>query len=457
MEITPLKRSMKTTGVLLIILSAITPASSVFIIAPTVMQQAGTGAFISFMIAAVIGIFTAQVYAELSSAFPLTGGEYAIVGRILGPFWGFIVLGVNLISLIFMLSALSLGIATYLQPLFPHVPTIAAGVAAIVATTFLGVLNIRTNAVITGAFLILEMLALIVLTWLGFANISRPLTEFLTHPVFLNSSGALQPTSLSLIGLATAVAVWAYNGYGNTVYLGEETHDAPKRMARIIIWSLIITVIAEAVPVTAVLLGAPDLAGLLGSKNMLPDFIIARGGMQLNILVSLGVALAIINANVATILITARQLYSTGRDHVWPHWINHALTRIHKKYHSPWIATLVCGALSVAACFLDMQLLFVIIGSSLVFIYGALCVAVLVGRRKGSTDHGHYRMPWYPLPPILALIAMFYTVFANYLDAEVGRPSLWATLGMMVLSGLYYRFYLRRRGEWILHAPEEEK
>src|ERR1700687_5010056 len=57
-----LKRSMKLLGTLLITVSAITPASSVFIIAPGVIQQAGSGAFLAFVAAAVVGIFMAYVY-----------------------------------------------------------------------------------------------------------------------------------------------------------------------------------------------------------------------------------------------------------------------------------------------------------------------------------------------------------------------------------------------------------
>ena len=45
----------------------------------------------------------------------LTGGEYAIVGRILGPAWGFITLGVNLITITLMYAAISLGLAAYLK------------------------------------------------------------------------------------------------------------------------------------------------------------------------------------------------------------------------------------------------------------------------------------------------------------------------------------------------------
>ncbi|MDR3449837.1 MAG: APC family permease [Alphaproteobacteria bacterium] len=451
-----LDRSMKMMGVLLITLSLITPASSVFIIAPGVVQQAGTGAIISFAAAALLGFATALVYAELSSAYPLTGGEYAIVGHVLGPFWGFVTLGVNLITLVFMYAGISLGLSVYLQPIFPGASPVTVAIANIVLTTLLGILNIRTNALITGAFLVIEMLALATLSYLGFSHAVRPIGEFFASPMHLGTSGALEPAGIGLIALATSVAMWAYNGYGNAVYLGEETHDAPKQIAHSILWALAITIIAEAVPVTAVLMGAPDLKATLASPNMLSDFITGVGGRTLNDLVSLGIALAILNANIAMVVMVARQFFSTGRDKVWTPSINRAMMRIHPKYKSPWVSTLLCGALAIAACALKASVLFVIIGSSLVFIYGILCVAVIAGRRNKTTRHAAYRMPLYPLAPVAALLAMGYIIYADWLDADTGRPSLYVTVGMCVLSAGYYFFVLRRRGNWKLHDPHNK-
>src|SRR5271163_2748239 len=105
-----LNRSMKMLGNMLITVSVITPASSIFIIAPGVVHQAGSGAFLSFAAAAIVCICTAFVYAELSSAYPLAGGEYAIIGRVLGPFPGFIALGLNFVTLVLMVSEIALGI-----------------------------------------------------------------------------------------------------------------------------------------------------------------------------------------------------------------------------------------------------------------------------------------------------------------------------------------------------------
>ncbi len=230
-------------------------------------------------------------------------------------------------------------------------------------------------------------------------------------------------------------------------------HDARKNIGRTIMWALFIAVAAEIIPITAILLGAPDLKTLFASQNMLSDFIVVRGGHNLMVVVSLGVALAILNANIAIVLMLARQFYSSGRDHVWPRFLNHALTRIHTRFHSPWVATLICGVLAIGACFIDLNVLLVMVGTGLVVIYGSLCVAVIVGRRNGKTKRAHYRMPLYPLPPVAGLLALGYVIYANYLDEAVGRPSLWAALAMIIVSAAYYLLVLRRRGGWKLRGP----
>jgi amino acid transporter len=133
---------------------------------------------------------------------------------------------------------------------------------------------------------------------------------------------------------------------------------------------------------------------------------------------------------------------------------NHHLSRVHTRFHSPWVATLVCGVLASFACFIDMNLLLVITGSALVVIYALLCVAAIVGRRKGMTAKKKlYRMPLYPLPPIAALLMLGYVIYANYLDEAIGRPSLVATLGMILISTGYYFLALRRKGKWVLTGP----
>lgn len=450
-----LKRGMKMIGVLLITLSAVSPASSVFIIVPGILGTSGSGAFLSMCLGAIVGVFMSLVYAELGSAYPLSGGEYAIVGRVMGPFAGFIVLGVNLVGSVLIPAVFALGVSSYLTAIDPTIPEIPTAIGTIILTTILAVLNIKTNALVTGIFLSIEILAMIVLVALGFLHVSRPITDIIMHPVVLSGTSLIS-APISMIGMATSVAIFAYNGYGSAVYFGEETPDAKRHIARAVLWALVITVISELLPLTAVLMGAPDLKAFLGSSNMFGDFIAARGGNVLGTAISLGIALAIFNAVIACILVAARFTFSTGRDNVWPAPVSRALALTHSRFHSPWVATLVCGVLAALACLVNENVLFVVTGTGIIVVYAALCLAVLVGRRRGTIAHGHYRMPFFPLAPIAALLMMVYVVYTNWLDPVIGRPSLITTVAIIILSAGYYALVLRRRGVWVLEGPKED-
>ncbi|MFX5476488.1 amino acid permease, partial [Acinetobacter baumannii] len=69
---------------LFLTLSVTSPASSVFVIVPGMLHAAGTGAVWAMLIAALVCVATGFIYAELSSAWPVAGGEYVAVARTLG-------------------------------------------------------------------------------------------------------------------------------------------------------------------------------------------------------------------------------------------------------------------------------------------------------------------------------------------------------------------------------------
>ncbi len=447
-------RSMKMLGCMLITLSSVTPASSVFIVVPGVVEQAGSGAFLCFLLAGLVSFFTALVYAELGSAFPFAGGEYAIIGRILGPFAGFIIMGVNLIVLVLGIAVVAIGFGAYVQTIFPWAPTKIGALACIAVTSLCAVLNVRTNALITGVFLALELLALIVVAVLGFAHPARPWTALVWHPVYAHA-GHIAAMPLGAVGLATSIAIFAFYGFGSAIYLGEEVKNAPRSVAGAVIWALVIGVVSQALPLAAALHSAPNLLAMFTSETMFGDFVRVRGGAGLGAVVNLSVALAILNANIAIVVLGSRMIFSSGRDRVWSDGLNRFLTLMHARHGSPWAATLVTGVLAGVLCFVDFNLLLVMSGTAIVVVYASLCVAVIVGRRNGSTSHGVYRMPFFPWPPLLALVALLYFIFTNMTDPKTGAISLVAMIAIVVVSALYYALLVKRRGAWVLKQPSD--
>jgi len=449
-------RSMQMIGCLLITLSCVTPASTVFIVMPELVQQTGSAALICALAGGAISLLVAFVYAELGSAFPLTGGEYAMVGRTMGPLAGFLILGLNLVVLMMGIAVIALGLGTYVQVLLPGTSALADALICLGLTTVCALLSVRTNALITGAFLALEILALAVVSILGFADPVHGLSWFTTDLVVVNAAGLFEPVSTSDFGLGISAAIFAFYGFGSAVYLGEETHGAPRHIARAILWALAIAVVSITFPLAAMLIGAPRDAGLLSSDTMFADFVLGRGGPTLALAMNLTVALAIINAAIAIVILASRMLYSTGRDKVWPGFVNDALAKIDPRHKSPWVATLATGALAGLLCLVKFEMLLVASGTALMVVYGSLCVAVLAGRRNGSTAHAEYRMPFFPWPPILALAAFAYVIVSNITDPETGQASFIATAVLLAASALYYLLVLRRRGEWVLRGPDDE-
>lgn len=79
-----LERGLSTTGSVILTLSDITPAGSLLIVGIAVVALAGTGSVIAHLAGAGIAVMVALCMAELGSLFPIAGGVYSIVARVLG-------------------------------------------------------------------------------------------------------------------------------------------------------------------------------------------------------------------------------------------------------------------------------------------------------------------------------------------------------------------------------------
>ncbi|MFI0464154.1 APC family permease [Saccharopolyspora sp. 5N102] len=451
-----LSRSLTFRENILITLSAVTPASSVFIIVPSVIQGVAGASAVVFAVAALVGVAVALCYAELSSAFPITGGEYAFVARTVGKSTGFALYLLTIVSGILILGVIASGTGEYLGVVWSALDGRWVGIAVIVVTGLIAVLGIRTNAWVTGIFLVLELLALAVLAVLGFVHVTQPVSVLWTAQG-AGPGGTLTAASAGLVVSYTAIAIFAYNGYGTAVYYAEETRQATRTIGRAILWSLAITVVAEFVPLVAVLLGTPSMPELVNADSPMNYFLLARGGPVVNTIVSLGIAIAVINAVIAIMLQLGRSLYSAARDRSWPDAISGPLAWVHPRLRTPVAATLTVAALGTLAYWLlPFQVLLLGSGASLVITYVLVGLAALVGRIRGRTRRAAYRMPGWPLPPLLLLATMVVVVYENLVSDWVPVS---ITLAILAIGYVYYYGYIhpRREDRWTLPDPVDEE
>ncbi|MFI1379470.1 APC family permease [Embleya sp. NPDC020886] len=446
-----LSRSLGLRENMFITLSSVTPASSVFIIMPSVISGLGGAAALAFALAAVAGMLMAFCYAELSSAFPITGGEYAFAARTLGRSTGFALFALGLLAGVLTVAVIALGTGDYLGVVWGSLGGKEAGLAVIAPASLVSVLGIRTNAWVTGIFLAVELAAIAVLAWLGLVHVEQPISTLWT-PHELGQGDVPVGASAGLVASFAATALFAYNGYGTAVYFAEETRQVSS-IGKVVMWSLGITVVAECLPLVAVLLGTPSMSALVAAPSPMNYFLLERGGDTVNTVVSLGIAIAIVNAVIAIMLQIGRLLYSSARDRAWPDVIGRPLAAVHPRLRTPVQATLIMGAASIVVAWLvPLDTLILATGANLVVLYIFVAVSALYGRISGATAHATYRMPAWPWVPLGVIGVMTYVLYES-IDAD------WRPVGIavaMVAAGyLYYYAYLhpRREHRWTLLDP----
>lgn len=253
-----LSRELSIRQNILITLSAVTPASSVFIIVPAVLLSLGGASVLAMALAAFAAMFVGMCYAELSTRYPISGGEYTWAARILGKPLGFGVMLLTLVSGVLIIPVIGLGTGMYLGVAFSGLSGNNVGLIVMALCTIVAALRIKTNAWVTGIFLGIELLAVVVLIFLGIIHVSRPISSFWT-PAAISSTGTLEAVSWGLVISLLAVALFAYNGYGQAVYYAEETKNASSKMGKAIMIALLVTVLVEILPLMAVVIGTGSL------------------------------------------------------------------------------------------------------------------------------------------------------------------------------------------------------
>ena len=438
-----LARSLGVGGNVLITLSSISPASSVFILGGAALSSFGTGVFWAFAIAGVVSILIAFCYADLASSYPVAGGDYSLVTRALGPSFGMATFFVNLISLPLILAVFGLGVADYLGVAIKGLSPVETGIAVVALATITACFNIRTNAWLTGVFLFIEFAALGLLTVLGLVHVERSPLTLLSLQFLDPSTNSMAPLTIAGLVIAVTQGIFAYNGYGGAVYFSEETKNATKAIAKAVLWSAIITIGAEIIPLAAIILGASSLKDLFGAALPVEAFLSDRSGSVISTIVLLAIALAIVNAIIAIALQAGRLLYTAARDNAMPAAIARPLSRVTRRSHVPVIATATMGAIGVLACLIPIDVLLTATGSTLAFTYLFIAVAALTNRRKPKPA-GAYTMPLWPLPPALAVVALGGIFVISFAD-----PAQWTSLaisvGLVATGFVYYALYLRPR------------
>jgi amino acid transporter len=128
-----------------------------------------------------------------------------------------------------------------------------------------------------------------------------------------------------------------------------------------------------------------------------------------------------------------RVFYSMSRDGLLPK----TLARVHPKYKTPWINTLIVGVLvSLAAAVFDINALGDLTSVGTLVAFGLVCFSVLWLRYKRPDLPRHFKVPLFPVLPLGGVAICFWLAWDGAND-EIRRWFGWFLLGAVVVYFAY--------------------
>jgi amino acid transporter len=295
---------------------------------------------LAYLLGLVGMFFTAMSYASMSRAFPMAGSVYSYVGRGLHATAGFFSGWLILLDYILVPALLYIFSAVALRPLLPQVPQWIWLVGFVGFNAIVNLLGIQLSARLYRYMLFIELitLALFIIAGLIALHSGVGAKGLTLKPVY--DPGVF---SLSTVAGATSIAVLSFLGFDGISTLAEESTGDQHTVGRATLLSLLM-VGALFIVQTWI---ATDLAqGMRFSSPETAFYEIAQraGGSWLRVIVLGAVVLAsgIANAMAAQSAV-ARILFAMARDGKLPS----VLAKVHPKYQTPYVSTLVVGAVSL--------------------------------------------------------------------------------------------------------------
>ncbi|RWS23101.1 large neutral amino acids transporter small subunit 2-like protein [Leptotrombidium deliense] len=215
--------------------------SGIFVSPKGVLQEAGSIglAIIIWIISGLLSTVGALCYAELGTAIPKSGGDYAYIAEAFGPLPAFLFLWVSMFIIIPASNAITgLTFANYiLQPLFPNCtpPENAVRIIAallIVFLTFINCVNVKWANKIQNIFTAAKVLALLIIIYVGIVAL------FNGKPLKYKNAFIGTTSSPGHIALAFYSGLYSYGGWNSLNFVTEELRNPFRNLPRAIYISM---------------------------------------------------------------------------------------------------------------------------------------------------------------------------------------------------------------------------
>jgi APA family basic amino acid/polyamine antiporter len=381
-------------------------------------------------VAGILSLFGALVCAELSAAFPRTGGVYVFLRETLSPacgfLWGWAMFWSAHSGII---AASSVVLARYVAFFVPMggwgIRFTAMG--AILLLSLVNCLGVRRGSLLQTTVTLAKVAVVVVL--LAMVFLSRT-------PAAIGSPAA-PVASFRQFALGVSAALFAFGGWHMVTYTAGETRDPQKTIPRaLLIGSLLVT--ACYVALNAAYLHLLPVARVVSSTRVAADAAQVMAGLRGAAAISALVILSATGVLNGVILAGPRTYFAMAGDGLAFRW----MARIHPRFHTPH-ATIALQA--VWSCVLVATGTYRALFTRVVYTEWLFFALMGIGLYRLRARPGYrpgYRMWGYSWVPALfiaaSLVVAVNQVAADPLQAATG-------LALVVLGLPVYYLWMRAR------------
>lgn len=430
-----LRRTLSTWDLTLLVFGNVI-GSGIFIVPSVVLRQSGSVnvALSVWLVAGALSLFGALAYAELGAMDTGAGGLYSFIRDAFGQFAAFL-FGWTMFFGIGggAIAALTVAATAYLQQ-FVAMSGIASKALAVLLIAIIGLITIRgirESATVQnwGALVKLGAVVVMSVVLVAFGSGGAPLPP----PV-------AAPTTLGLVsaaGTAMISVLWAYEGWQFVTFSAGEAKD-PRQSLPLAIGTGTAGIVTIYLLANFGYLSALGASGVAASERVAADAMTAVVGAWAGKAIAAAIILAMLSASLGIAITMPRGYFSMARDGVFfP-----SFAKVHPKYGTP--AAAIAG-LCIWAALLALSGTFEELLAYEVFVgwifYALAAAAVIVLRRKRPGAQRPFRVPGYPVTPILFVFA----AAALVVNTIAAQPRV-AAIGLaMVFAGAPAYWYWRRK------------
>ena len=433
-----LRRVLGLPALILLSIGAVI-GSGVFVNPGVVLRESGGSVPVALAVwtaGGVLSLLGALTYGELGAMMPEAGGLYTYIrdafGRLAAFLYGwtlFFVLGSG------GMATLAVAGTAYLGELLPLSPVAAKAVAlamlAVIAVV--NVLGTRESSGVQNGATLAKVGAIVVMSGLlialgpgaGAAPAAAP-----AEPL----SGGL---TFAGVGAAMIGVLWAYEGWAYVTHSAGETIDPQRNFPRGIAIGTA-ALIAIYVLANVGYIAALGADGVAASRRAAAEAVTAVLGPVWGKVIAAVIVLSIFSAANGIVLTIPRAFFAMARDRVF----FARLGEVHPRFGTPAnaIVAVTLWAMVLTATGTFEQLFTYVVFSGWIF-YGLGALTVFTYRRRQPNVRRPFRVPGYPLTPLLFVISAAALVL-NTIATQPFRAA--AGLGV-VLTGVPAYLIWRRR------------